>query len=416
MVSSTLAKRDLKDDLILKRGDRMNNFVSNVVKNMPAYLFSELNRKKKALQEKGVDVIDLGIGAPDLPTPDFIYDVLVKEAKQPANHRYSPYSGTPEFKEAVASFYKNYYGVDLDPNTEVLTLVGTKEGIVNLIQAVINPGDTVLIPDPGYPVYRMGVHLAGGNAVSLPLDKKNGYIPQYEALTKQEREAAKLLFLNYPSNPTAATVELSTFTKAVDFARNHNILLAHDAAYDLVTFDSYQSPSVLQVPNAKDIAIEFGTLSKSYNMTGWRIGYVVGNKEIIHALATLKSNIDTSQFLPIQKAAATALRSDHRTVKENSMIFKQRMEKLHSALAEMGMDAHKPRGTIFLWVGVPSGFTSAEFANKLLDELGIIVTPGTAFGPSGEGHFRISLSVSEERLDEVIKRMKNLDGLGVNPS
>lgn len=388
----------------------MNDFVSDVVKNMPAYLFSELNRKKKALQEKGVDVIDLGIGAPDLPTPEFIYDVLVKEAKHPANHRYSPYSGNQEFKEAVASFYKKHYGVELDSNTEVLTLVGTKEGIVNLIQAVINPGDTVLIPDPGYPVYRMGVHLAGGNAVSLPLDKQNSYVPQYDALTKSEREAAKLLFLNYPSNPTAATVELSTFTEAVDFAAKNNILLAHDAAYDLITFDTYKSPSVLQVPNAKDIAIEFGTLSKSYNMTGWRIGYVVGNKEIIQALATLKSNIDTSQFLPIQLAAAAALQSDHRTVRENSAIFKKRMEKLYNALAEMGMTAYKPKGTIFLWVDVPDGFTSAGFADKLLDELGIIVTPGTAFGPGGEGHFRISLSVSEERLDEVIKRMKNLAG------
>ncbi|WP_339228532.1 aminotransferase class I/II-fold pyridoxal phosphate-dependent enzyme [Oceanobacillus sp. FSL K6-2867] len=394
----------------------MNDFVSDVVKNMPAYLFSELNRKKKALQEKGVDVIDLGIGAPDLPTPDFIYDVLIKEAKQPANHRYSPYSGIQEFKEAVASFYEKHYSVDLDPSTEVLTLIGTKEGIVNLIQAVINPGDTVLIPDPGYPVYRMGVHLAGGDAVSLPLDEQNGYVPQYDSLTESEREAAKLMFLNYPSNPTAATVELSTFAEAVEFAVKNNILLAHDAAYDLVTFDTYKSPSVLQVPNAKDNAIEFGTLSKSYNMTGWRIGYVVGNKEIIQALATLKSNIDTSQFLPIQLAAATALRSDHRTVKENSAIFKKRMEKLHSALAEIGITANKPRGTIFLWADVPDGFTSAGFANKLLDELGIIVTPGTAFGPGGEGHFRISLSVSEERLDEVIKRMKNLDGLGVNPS
>ncbi|OZU87723.1 LL-diaminopimelate aminotransferase [Virgibacillus indicus] len=383
-------------------------FVSDKVKNLPPYLFSEFQRKKKELENKGVDVIDLGIGAPDLPTPDFIIDAMMEEAKISENHRYSTYSGCIEFKEAVADFYKKNYDVELDPEQEILTLIGSKEGIANLIQAVINPGDTVLVPDPGYPVYRNGVHLAGGVSVSLPLDKENGYVPLYDNLSEAEINRSKLMFLNYPGNPTSATVELDTFLEAISFAEENNLLLANDAAYDLLTFDDYKSPSVLQVPNAKDFAVEFGSLSKSFNMTGWRIGYVVGNKEVIRALGTLKSNLDTSQFLPIQKAAAVALKSDLSAVKANNRIYKKRMEKMHQALLEIGIAAEKPKGTIFLWAKVPDGFSSIEFANELLEEAGIIVTPGTGFGPTGEGYFRIALSVTTERIDEVISRLKQL--------
>ncbi|PAV28093.1 LL-diaminopimelate aminotransferase [Virgibacillus profundi] len=384
-------------------------FVSDKVKNLPPYLFSEFQRKKKELESKGVDVIDLGIGAPDLPTPDFIYEKLVEEAKNPDNHRYSSYSGCVEFKEAVAAFYKKNYGVDLDPEQEVLTLIGSKEGIANLIQAVINPGDAVIVPDPGYPVYRNSVHLAGGESVPLPLDTENGYVPLYDNLSKEDIKRSKLMFLNYPSNPTAATVELSTFLETVAFAEENNLVLANDAAYDLVTFDDYKSPSVLQAPGAKDYAVEFGSLSKTFNMTGWRIGYVVGNKEIIQALATLKSNIDTSQFLPIQKAAAAALNSDLSSVTANNKVYQERMEKLYNKLNEIGIVAEKPKGTIFLWAKVPEGFSSVSFANKLLEEAGIIVSPGTAFGPGGEGFFRIALSVTTGILDEVINRLKQLN-------
>jgi len=387
----------------------MDRFVSDIVKNMPAYLFSEFQRRKQALVEQGIDVIDLGIGAPDLPTPSFIYDTLVKEAKNPTNHRYSPYSGCEEFREAVAHFYKHHYGVILDPDKEILTLIGTKEGIVHLIQAVINRGDKVIIPDPGYPVYQMGVHLAGGQAVFLPLNHQNNYTPQYHLLSNQDIIDAKLMFLNYPSNPTAATIDISTFTEAIAFANKHDILIAHDAAYDLITFKKYKSPSILQVPDAKDAAVEFGTLSKSFNMTGWRIGYVVGNREVIQALATLKSNVDTSQFLPIQKAAAAALKSDYQTVLANNKIIESRMEKFYNGLMELGLSATKPRGTIFLWAQVPAGFTSQAFANKLLDEAGIIVTPGIAFGSNGEGYIRIALTVEESRLEEAISRLKKID-------
>ncbi|MEI3599453.1 MULTISPECIES: aminotransferase class I/II-fold pyridoxal phosphate-dependent enzyme [unclassified Oceanobacillus] len=382
--------------------------IADRVKSLPAYVFSEFQRKKAELEKEGVDVIDLGIGAPDLPTPDFVYERLVLEAKNPDNHRYSPYSGCSEFKEAVAEFYKKQYAVDLDPDTEVLALIGSKEGIVNLFQAVLNPGDAVFVPDPGYPVYQKGVLLAGGESILLPLNEEKGYIPEFGRISKRNKQRAKLLMLNYPSNPLGATVELNTFREAATFSKNNKILLASDAAYNLITFDGYKAPSVLQVPDAKDYAVEFGSLSKSFNMAGWRIGYVVGNKHVIQALATLKSNIDSSQFLAVQKAAATALKSDLFAVKEHNAIYQERMEKLYTALNELGISTEKTRGTIFLWAKVPTGFTANSFANKLLEEAGVIVTPGTAFGPSGEGYIRIALTVSKERLDEVVRRFREL--------
>ncbi|TRM11601.1 aminotransferase class I/II-fold pyridoxal phosphate-dependent enzyme [Lentibacillus cibarius] len=384
-------------------------FVSDKVKNLPPYLFASFQRKKKELEANGVDVIDLGIGAPDLPAPSFVVDRLAEEAKHTTNHRYSTYSGCAEFREAVAEFYKSAYDVDLDPDTEVLALIGSKEGIANLMHAVINPGDTVLVPNPGYPAYRTAVQLAGGVNATLPLDDTNGYVPMYEQVDKGVMNRAKMMLLNYPGNPTAATAEFDTFLEAVTRAAEHDMLLVHDAAYDMITFNGYKAPSVLQVPNAKERAIELGSLSKSFNMTGWRIGYAVGNAEVIEALATLKSNIDTSQFLPIQKAAAAALRSDFSAVEEHSRVYQARMEKLYSGFRDLGIYADKPNGTIFLWAQVPDGYSSMEFANKLLYEAGVIVTPGHAFGSRGEGYFRVALTVDEKRLDEVITRMKRLD-------
>lgn len=383
-------------------------FVSEKINTLPPYLFSEFQKKKKELERKGVDVIDLGIGAPDLPTPNFVIDRLVEEVRNPLNHRYSGYSGTEDFRQAVADFYKNHYKVDLDPDTEVLALIGSKEGIANLVQAVINPGDTVIVPNPGYPVYRTAVHLAGGNSLELPLDVSKGYQPLFNQVRHLEAKSAKLMFLNYPSNPTAATVDSSVFLKAITFAKKNNLIVANDAAYDLVTFNDYKAPSILQAPGAKENAVEFGSLSKSFNMTGWRIGYLVGNKRVIKALSTMKSNIDTSQFIPIQLAAATALKSDLTTVKNNNKVFQQRMEKLYTAFQEMGLKSEKPNGTIFLWATVPKGYTSELFTNQMLESAGIIVTPGTAFGSLGEGYIRIALSVTSERLDEVIRRMKSM--------
>ncbi|ARI77747.1 LL-diaminopimelate aminotransferase [Halobacillus mangrovi] len=381
---------------------------SERVKSLPPYLFSIFHQKKKKLEEQGIDVIDLGIGAPDLPTPSFIIERLIAEAKNGGNHKYSPYGGCQEFREAVASFYQKNYQVELDPDTEVLTLIGSKEGIAHLIQAVINPGDGVLLPDPGYPVYQSAVHLAHGQSLPFPLDETRGYVPAFEKISDADTKQAKLLILNYPNNPTGATVELETFTETVEFARNNQLCIAHDAAYDLVTFRGYESPSLLQVPGAKDIGVEFGSLSKSFNMTGWRIGYVVGNEDLIRALSIVKSNTDTSQFLAIQKAGVTALNSDFSSVSYNNEIYQKRMETVLPALQEIGMEAKKTKGTFFLWAKVPDGYTSQSFAEYVLDHAGVIVTPGTAFGQRGEGYIRISLSVPTERLNEAVERMKNI--------
>ncbi|SFE29207.1 LL-diaminopimelate aminotransferase apoenzyme [Lentibacillus persicus] len=385
------------------------SFVSDKVSNLPPYLFSELNQKKTALQAKGVDVIDLGIGAPDLPTPDFVINRLIKESQVAANHGYSVYNGSKEFREAVAHFYKTHYKVELDPETEVLAVIGSKEGIANLMQATVNPGEIVLVPDPGYPVYRTAVHLAGLESETLPLDEANGYKPLYSHIDPNVINRSALMLLNYPNNPTAAIADYNTFLKAIAFARKNQLLLVHDAAYDLLTFNGYKSPSVMQVPEAKEWAVEFGSLSKNFNMAGWRIGYAVGNKNVIKALSTIKSNIDTSQFLPIQKAAATALKSDFSAVDNHKKIYEKRMETMYAALHRLGIQADKPNGTIFLWAKVPQGYTSMSFAEKLLDEAGVIVTPGNAFGSKGEGYFRVALTVTVERLKEVISRIEQLN-------
>ena len=333
---------------------------------------------------------------------------MAEEITRPENHRYPPYAGIPEFREAVARFYKRHYGVELDPETEVLTLIGSKEGIAHLISAVINPGDGVLIPDPGYPVYKNAVHLASGESFYFSLDPKQGYAPMLNGIPVAAIEKSKLMFLNYPSNPTAATVELDTFSKAISFAKKHHIAIAHDAAYDLVTFGNYKAPSLMQVPGAKEVAVELGSLSKSFNMTGWRIGYIVGNKEIIRALSIVKSNTDTGQFIPIQKAAAEALDSNFAAVKSNNKVYDERMDVMLAALKTIGIHVNKPRGTFFIWAPVPGGLKSAQFAEKMLEEAGIIITPGKAFGPSGEGFFRISLSVNTNRLKKAAERMKSL--------
>ncbi|GAB4074436.1 LL-diaminopimelate aminotransferase [Barrientosiimonas marina] len=384
-------------------------FVSDNVMNLPPYLFSRFQEQKQLLEADGVDVIDLGIGAPDLPPPDFVIDRLTEEARNPANHGYSAYNGSQEFREAVAQFYDKHYGVQLDPDTEVLAVIGSKEGIAHVLQAALNPGDVALIPDPGYPVYRSAVHLAGGKSAALPLDSTHHYQPDYAAIDSDVLKQATLLLLNYPNNPTAAVADSDTFLKAISFARENRLLLVHDAAYDLLTFADYEAPSVMQVPGAKEQAVEFGSLSKSFNMAGWRIGYAVGNPEVIQALSALKSNLDTSQFLPVQKAAATALTSDLKAVARHNQIYQERLSVVYQGLKELGISVSKPNGTIFVWAEVPAGLTSMTFADKLLQEAGVIVTPGNAFGERGEGYFRLALTVPAARLREAVERLRELD-------
>lgn len=387
---------------------KTKEFVAARVKSLPQYIFSEFNKKKLELQKQGIDIIDLGIGAPDLPTPPFVLKTLFDEVQNPENHRYSPYQGIREFREAVSQFYKTRYNVDLDPEKEVLMLIGSKEGIYHFIHTVIDQGDGVLLPNPGYPVYRIATQLAGGKIFDLPLTAENNFIPDLSTLSTEQVSQSSLMLLNFPANPTAATVDSEFFAEAIHFAKNNNLIVANDAAYDLVTFQDYIAPSLLQVPGAKDVAIEFGSLSKSFNMTGWRIGYAVGNSELIQALARLKSNIDTAQFIPIQKAASVALTGDFSTVQQNNREFAARMELMYRILVETGFELKKPRGTFYLWVKVPEGYSSLEFSGKLMEEAGIIVTPGNAFGSYGEGYFRIALTVAQERLLEAGKRLKNL--------
>lgn len=382
-------------------------FTSQKIKDIPPYIFSEINKKKAELKNKGVDVIDLGIGDPDLSTPQPIIDELIKEMGDQQNFKYSNYSGCIEFREAVASYYKKQYDVDLDPETEILTLIGSKEGIANLVPTVVNPGEYVLVPDPSYGVYRMAAHLADAQTYSMPITEENNFTPELEKLPDDIKKQASLMFLNYPSNPTAAMVDLEFFNKAVAFGKENSIPIAHDFAYNTVSFNE-PAPSMMQAEGAKDIAVEFGSLSKSYNMTGWRIGYVVGNKEIIKGLSVIKSNTDTSQFLPVQKAAAFALNMDQSVVTENVEIYRERMNAFVEGLSKLGIDVTPPDGSFFVWFPVPKGYTSGTFASEVLEKCGVVVTPGSAFGTSGEGYARVSLTHSVERLQEVIDRLKKV--------
>lgn len=382
------------------------SFTSNRVSEVPPYVFSEINRKKAQLKQSGVDVIDLGIGDPDLPTPQPVVDRLIKEMGDPMNFKYSNYSGCLEFRKAVSSFYKKQYDVSLDPETEVLALIGSKEGIAHLVLALIDAGDYVLTPDPSYGVYRMATILAGGCFHNMPLAEQNHFKPDFSALPKEIKQKAKLMFLNYPGNPTAATADLAFFKEAIQFAKENEIPIAHDFAYNTITFEDHAAPSILQADGAKDMAVEFGSLSKSYNMTGWRIGYVVGNKEIIHSLSVVKSNTDTSQFLPIQKAAAFALSMDQTQVKENVEVYRGRMLAVVDGLKSIGIPVGQPKGTFYVWAPVPEGYSSGTFAADILECAGVVVTPGAAFGPSGEGYFRISLTHPVDRLKEAIERIQ----------
>ena len=389
-------------------------FHSDRIGQIPPYLFAAINKKKAEMQKAGVDIIDLGLGDPDLPTPKHIIDKLTEEAQDVKNLKYPSYVGIPEFRKAVADFYWRHYQVELDPESEVLALIGSKEGIAHLVPTLIDPGDYVLIPDPSYPVYRMATLLANGQYHNMPLKAENNFQPNYADIPKDVVEQSKLMFLNYPGNPTAATVDLNSFEEAVAFAKKNQIALAHDSAYNLITFDSYKAPSILEVEGAKEIAVEFGSLSKTYNMTGFRIGYVVGNKEIIKSLSILKSNIDTGQFAPIQKAAAFALNSDQSCIEEHNKVYKQRMDAMLEGLKTIGIELEPPKGSFFIWAPVPNGYTSAGFVENVMEQTGVIMTPGSAFGPSGEGYFRVSLSVPSERLQEAVNRIKYKLKLTIN--
>ena len=375
---------------------------------LPPYLFAEIDQKKQAMRRKGVDLIDLGIGDPDLPTPKAIIDRLKRAAENPRHHRYPAYEGMIEFRTAVAQWYERRFGIKLDPAAEVLSLIGSKEGIAHIPLAFVDPGDTVLVPSPGYPVYRTSTLFAGGTPYFLPLLKENGFLPNLSEVPKTIAEKAKLLFINYPNNPTSAIAEKPFYEEVVAFAQRYQIIVCHDAAYSEVAYDGYRPLSFLEIGGAKEVGIEFHSLSKTFNMTGWRIGYAVGNAEIVSGLGKIKTNVDSGVFQAIQEAGIEALTHFDTPIPEIIQTYERRRDVLVKGLREIGLEVDWPKATFYLWIEVPRGYTSAQFASLLLERAGIVATPGNGFGDAGEGYIRMALTVDELRIKEAIDRLKRL--------
>jgi len=381
---------------------------SKRIEKIPPYLFADLDKKRDAVKARGVDVISLSIGDPDVPTPKRIVETLQREAANPANHQYPSYEGMYEFREAVANWYKRRFGVTLDPKDEVLSLIGSKEGIAHIYLAFVQPGDISLVPSPGYPVYNIGTILADGTPYIMPLLKKNAFLPDLDAIPQEALHKAKIMFINYPNNPTAATASIEFFRKAIQLAKKYDIALCHDCAYSEMSYDGYVAPSILQVEGAKEIACEFHSLSKTYCMTGWRCGFLVGNKEILEGLAKVKTNVDSGLFQAIQKAGITALNDVEDEVAEICDTFKERRDLCVEALNGMGWDLTPPKATFYIWAPVPKGCTSEQFCSRVLEEAGVAVTPGNGFGAEGEGYFRIAYCLKMDRLAEALDRISKL--------
>jgi LL-diaminopimelate aminotransferase len=395
----------------LKSGDRLTKVQIKPAARLgllPPYLFAELDRLKKEVQQRGVDVISLGIGDPDLPTPAHIIARLQAAAADPVNHRYPDYEGLERFRAAAAGWYRRRFEVRLDPAREVCALLGSKEGIANFPTAVVDPGDIVLIPDPGYPVYYSGCVFNGGEPYFMRLGKHNAFLPDLSAIPAEVARRAKLMWLNYPNNPTAATAERAFLKDAVDFCLKHDIILAHDFAYSEIAFDGYRAPSVLEIDGARECAVEFHSLSKTYSMTGWRVGFVVGNAAAVGAMGKVKTNIDSGVFQAVQEAAIAALEGGEETLHEYCAIYQQRRDLMVDAVRSLGLECAKPRATFYIWAEVPRGFTSVSFTERVLKETGVVITPGSGFGKGGEGFVRFSLTVASDRLREAVERIKAL--------
>ncbi|HZD78435.1 MAG TPA: LL-diaminopimelate aminotransferase [Actinomycetota bacterium] len=377
--------------------------IARRIEALPPYLFAALDEKLAAKRAEGVEVISLGVGDPDQPTPEHIVAAMQDAIRDPATHRYPSYYGTIEYRTAVADWYGRRFGVELDPATEVISLIGSKEGVAHLAFAFVDPGDEALVSDPGYPVYATSTQLAGGTPTSLPLVAEHGFLPDLEAVPVSGR--TKLCWINFPGNPTGAVADLGFFQRAVAWARDHDVLLAHDAAYSEITFDGFVAPSLLQVPGAKDVAIEFNSLSKFNNMTGWRAGFAVGSARAISALGVVKTNIDSGLFTAIQRAGVAALSGPQEHVEGLRATYQRRRDMVISALNGLGWSLKPPLGSIYVWLPVPEGQTSVGFADLLLDRAGVFVAPGSGYGPHGEGYVRIALTVSEDRLAEAMERL-----------
>ncbi len=370
------------------------------------YFFASLNQKITALKAKGVDIIRLDMGSPDLPPADFIIDVLEKEARRPDTHGYTPMGGSPEFKKACAEYYRRRFGVTLDAQKEILALLGSKEGLYYLSQALLNPGDLVLAPDPGYPVYSAGALIAGAQLYLMPLIDANDFLPDLHAIPEEVARKAKVMWIDYPNNPTGAVAPLSFFEEVVDFARKYEIVIAHDAPYVDVCFDGYVAPSLMQVPGAKDVAVEFNSLSKTYNMAGWRIGMAVGNPQILSYMHTYKSQVDSGSFDPILKAGAAALTGDQSWTVERNLVYKTRRDIIVAGLRQAGFTVTPPPAAIYVWARLPAAFPDCiAFCDMMLEEIGVSCTPGTVYGQARNGYLRISLGTPTDRIEEAMRRL-----------
>src|SRR3954449_7099449 len=374
---------------------------------LPPYLFARLEQRIAEKNAQGVDVISLGIGDPDTPTPQLVVDALCDAARDPGTHQYPSNRGRQEFRDAVASFYERRFGVELDPAREIIPALGAQECIFNLNLAFLDPGDAALAAAPGYPVYTGGPLLADADAVLMPLLPERGFAPDLDAISQQDRERARLMFLNYPNNPTGAVAPDGLFERAVDFARENDVLMVHDASYTETTFDGYVAPSFLETPGAKEVGVELFSLSKGWNMTGWLTAALVGNAEAIEAYWRLKTNIDSGMFDAVQLAAASALELGVGAVREMQALYQRRRDLVCDALREIGVDVTPPKGTIYIWAPVPEGHTSESYCELVLEESAVVVSPGGAYGPNGEGFFRISLTVPDERLAEAVERLRS---------
>jgi len=376
------------------------------IENLPPYLFVYISRRIAEKRARGEDVISFAIGDPDIPTPQNIIERLCQAAQDPANHRYPESNGLPQLRQAISSWYQRRFGLSFDPDKEVLPLIGSKEGIGHVALCFIDPGDLALVTDPGYPVYSIGTMFAGGDCHFLPLIEENDFLPDLDHVPAEVAQRAKLLWINYPNNPTAAVADLDFFERVVAFAKRHELAVCHDAPYTEVAFDGYRPPSFLQAPGARDVGVEFHSLSKSYNMTGWRIGMVVGNEEIVGALTRVKSNLDSGIPQAIQYAAVEALLGDQDCIEEHNAIYQRRRDLVVETLAKIGLRTKPPRASLYVWARIPEGYTSLDFCTKLLDETSVVVTPGSGYGKNGEGYIRLSLTIPDDRLEEGLSRME----------
>ncbi len=375
------------------------------IDNLPPYLFARIDEMKAKKRAEGVDVIDLGVGDPDLPTPPHIVQALIDAAKDPDNHHYPSYLGMPSFREAVAGWYKKRFSVDLDPASEIISLMGSKDGVAHIPEALVNPGDYVLVPSPGYPVYSTGALFSEGKVHEMPLLQENGFLPVLDDIPKEVAKASRLMWINYPNNPTSAIAPPKFFDEVVEFARENNIVVVSDNAYSEVSFDGYKAPSFLEADGASEVGIEMHSLSKTYNMTGWRIGMAVGNKEIIRGLGVVKTNIDSGTFNPVQHAAIAALSGPQDCVADACAIYQERRDVLVNGLQKLGFDIQAPKATFYVWLKVED---SMAVAAKMLNETGIVVTPGIGFGKSGEGYVRFAITRSVDRIRQAIERMESV--------